>query len=328
MTSAILFHLVQLAPLLGRMGINARPNTLKCEDLPMSFDDRIAAVDVATKFQESSEGVFQMVQEETEFAKTQYSSRKGKINSNNQTPPLQNPKFSPTRAESKAPGPLSLLVRRRRGAARTRRSKHWNRPSRRRRHSRPRWRRHTLRRRPHSWQHRRRRSPHHLRRRRSNRANAKRLRRWRHPWAARHRGWHARSSSHLRHRRPRQGRGRLVRDRRSLRLHHAGSRRVRDRRSLRLHHAGGRRVRDRRSLRLHHAGGRRVRDQRSLRLHHAGGRRVRDWRNLRLHHTGRTRQGARPAKGTTPPCPLCNRTPSLCLASCLLPFPCYTVTSI
>lgn len=37
----------------------------------MSFDARIAAVDVATKFQESRVEVFQMVQEETEFAKTQ-----------------------------------------------------------------------------------------------------------------------------------------------------------------------------------------------------------------------------------------------------------------
>ncbi|XP_031476906.1 magnesium-chelatase subunit ChlD, chloroplastic [Nymphaea colorata] len=51
--------------LLDRIAINLSA------DLPMSFDDRIAAVDVATKFQESSEGVFQMVQEETEFAKTQ-----------------------------------------------------------------------------------------------------------------------------------------------------------------------------------------------------------------------------------------------------------------
>ncbi|CAN6476411.1 unnamed protein product [Victoria cruziana] len=51
--------------LLDRIAINLSA------DLPMSFDARIAAVDVATKFQESSVEVFQMVQEETEFAKTQ-----------------------------------------------------------------------------------------------------------------------------------------------------------------------------------------------------------------------------------------------------------------
>lgn len=37
----------------------------------MSFDDRVAAVGIATQFQESSNEVFKMVEEETEFAKTQ-----------------------------------------------------------------------------------------------------------------------------------------------------------------------------------------------------------------------------------------------------------------
>jgi magnesium chelatase subunit D len=37
----------------------------------MSFDDRVAAVDIATQFQESSKEVFKMVEEETEVAKTQ-----------------------------------------------------------------------------------------------------------------------------------------------------------------------------------------------------------------------------------------------------------------
>lgn len=37
----------------------------------MNFDDRVAAVGIATKFQEYSTEVFKMVQEETEFAKTQ-----------------------------------------------------------------------------------------------------------------------------------------------------------------------------------------------------------------------------------------------------------------
>lgn len=40
-------------------------------DLPMSFDDRVAAVGIATQFQEHSTEVFKMVQEETEFVKTQ-----------------------------------------------------------------------------------------------------------------------------------------------------------------------------------------------------------------------------------------------------------------
>lgn len=37
----------------------------------MSFDDRVAAVDIATQFQESSKEVFKMVEEETEVARTQ-----------------------------------------------------------------------------------------------------------------------------------------------------------------------------------------------------------------------------------------------------------------
>jgi len=37
----------------------------------MSFDDRVAAVDIATQFQESSKEVFKMVEEETEVANTQ-----------------------------------------------------------------------------------------------------------------------------------------------------------------------------------------------------------------------------------------------------------------
>ncbi|RVX20291.1 Magnesium-chelatase subunit ChlD, chloroplastic [Vitis vinifera] len=40
-------------------------------DLPMSFEDRVAAVGIATQFQERSNEVFQMVEEETEYAKTQ-----------------------------------------------------------------------------------------------------------------------------------------------------------------------------------------------------------------------------------------------------------------
>nr|XP_011459478.1 PREDICTED: magnesium-chelatase subunit ChlD, chloroplastic [Fragaria vesca subsp. vesca] len=51
--------------LLDRIAINLSA------DLPMSFDDRVAAVGIATKFQEYSTEVFNMVQEETEFAKTQ-----------------------------------------------------------------------------------------------------------------------------------------------------------------------------------------------------------------------------------------------------------------
>lgn len=40
-------------------------------DLPMSFEDRVAAVGISTQFQERSEDVFKMVVEETDFAKTQ-----------------------------------------------------------------------------------------------------------------------------------------------------------------------------------------------------------------------------------------------------------------
>nr|CAB3497734.1 unnamed protein product [Digitaria exilis] len=51
--------------LLDRIAINLSA------DLPMSFDDRVAAVEIATQFQESSKEVFKMVEEETEVAKTQ-----------------------------------------------------------------------------------------------------------------------------------------------------------------------------------------------------------------------------------------------------------------
>jgi len=37
----------------------------------MSFEDRVAAVDIATKFQEHTNEVFKMVEEETDYAKTQ-----------------------------------------------------------------------------------------------------------------------------------------------------------------------------------------------------------------------------------------------------------------
>lgn len=40
-------------------------------DLPMSFENRVAAVGVATEFQENSSQVFEMVEEETDNAKTQ-----------------------------------------------------------------------------------------------------------------------------------------------------------------------------------------------------------------------------------------------------------------
>lgn len=40
-------------------------------DLPMSFEDRVAAVGVATEFQENSGQVFKMIEEETDTAKTQ-----------------------------------------------------------------------------------------------------------------------------------------------------------------------------------------------------------------------------------------------------------------
>jgi len=39
----------------------------------MSFDDRVAAVEIATQFQQASNEVFKMVEEETELAKTQVS---------------------------------------------------------------------------------------------------------------------------------------------------------------------------------------------------------------------------------------------------------------
>ncbi|XP_020585791.1 magnesium-chelatase subunit ChlD, chloroplastic isoform X2 [Phalaenopsis equestris] len=51
--------------LLDRIAINLSA------DLPMSFDDRVAAVSIATQFQESSNEVLKMVDEETELAKTQ-----------------------------------------------------------------------------------------------------------------------------------------------------------------------------------------------------------------------------------------------------------------
>ncbi|GLT82140.1 hypothetical protein SLE2022_005500 [Rubroshorea leprosula] len=51
--------------LLDRIAINLSA------DLPMSFEDRVAAVDIATQFQEYSNEVFKMVEEETEYAKTQ-----------------------------------------------------------------------------------------------------------------------------------------------------------------------------------------------------------------------------------------------------------------
>lgn len=40
-------------------------------DLPMSFENRVAAVGIATEFQENSSQVFEMVEEETDNAKTQ-----------------------------------------------------------------------------------------------------------------------------------------------------------------------------------------------------------------------------------------------------------------
>ncbi|XP_010557506.1 PREDICTED: magnesium-chelatase subunit ChlD, chloroplastic [Tarenaya hassleriana] len=51
--------------LLDRIAINLSA------DIPMSFEDRVAAVGIATQFQERSNEVFEMVGEETEFAKTQ-----------------------------------------------------------------------------------------------------------------------------------------------------------------------------------------------------------------------------------------------------------------
>ncbi|KAJ6826879.1 magnesium-chelatase subunit ChlD, chloroplastic [Iris pallida] len=51
--------------LLDRIAINLSA------DIPMSFDDRVAAVGIATQFQESSNEVFKMVEEDTDLAKTQ-----------------------------------------------------------------------------------------------------------------------------------------------------------------------------------------------------------------------------------------------------------------
>ncbi|GMJ00875.1 PIGMENT DEFECTIVE EMBRYO 166, ALBINA 1 [Hibiscus trionum] len=51
--------------LLDRIAINLSA------DLPMNFEDRVAAVGIATEFQEASNKVFEMVKEETEYAKTQ-----------------------------------------------------------------------------------------------------------------------------------------------------------------------------------------------------------------------------------------------------------------
>ncbi|KAF9595184.1 hypothetical protein IFM89_037613 [Coptis chinensis] len=51
--------------LLDRIAINLSA------DLPMSFDERVAAVGIATKFQECSNEVFKMVGEETDLARTQ-----------------------------------------------------------------------------------------------------------------------------------------------------------------------------------------------------------------------------------------------------------------
>ncbi|KAK4780101.1 hypothetical protein SAY87_016207 [Trapa incisa] len=51
--------------LLDRIAINLSA------DLPMGFEDRVAAVEIATKFQERTDDVFQMVEEETDYAKTQ-----------------------------------------------------------------------------------------------------------------------------------------------------------------------------------------------------------------------------------------------------------------
>lgn len=47
--------------------------TLFCcsADLPMSFEDRVSAVEIAIKFQERTTDVFKMVEEGTDSAKTQ-----------------------------------------------------------------------------------------------------------------------------------------------------------------------------------------------------------------------------------------------------------------
>lgn len=46
-------------------------NFLCSADLPMSFEDRVAAVGIATQFQEQSKEVLKMVEDEIEVAKTQ-----------------------------------------------------------------------------------------------------------------------------------------------------------------------------------------------------------------------------------------------------------------
>ncbi|KAI4351167.1 hypothetical protein L6164_005547 [Bauhinia variegata] len=51
--------------LLDRIAINLSA------DLPMTFENRVAAVGIATQFQENSNEVFKMVEEETDYAKTQ-----------------------------------------------------------------------------------------------------------------------------------------------------------------------------------------------------------------------------------------------------------------
>lgn len=43
----------------------------------MSFEDRVAAVGIATQFQEHSNEVFQMMEEETDLAKTQVTMSEG-----------------------------------------------------------------------------------------------------------------------------------------------------------------------------------------------------------------------------------------------------------
>lgn len=40
-------------------------------DLPMSFEDRVSAVEIATQFQEQSNEVYKMMEEGTDSAKTQ-----------------------------------------------------------------------------------------------------------------------------------------------------------------------------------------------------------------------------------------------------------------
>lgn len=45
----------------------------------MSFEDRVAAVDIATKFQEQATDVFKMVEEGTDYAKTQVYVENGEV---------------------------------------------------------------------------------------------------------------------------------------------------------------------------------------------------------------------------------------------------------